>query len=139
GYKNAVPRLVAALPGRCQGLVGPWGHLYPHEGRPGPAIGFLAEVLRFFAGCVGGERGNPGEPPLRVWMQEGAAPGEAHWERKGRWVAEEAWPSPRLRPRRLHLAAAGLRAAPGREVALRLAPDPTVGRGVGPWCSFGDA
>ena len=39
GYTNAVPRLVAALPDRCQGLVGPWGHLYPHEGRPGPAIG----------------------------------------------------------------------------------------------------
>ena len=140
GYTNAVPRLVAALPGRCQGLIGPWGHLYPHEGRPGPAIGFLAEVLRFFAGCLGGEpRGNPDEPPLRVWMQESAAPGEAHWERKGRWVAEEVWPSPRLRPRRLHLAAAGLRAEPGREVALRLAADPTVGRGVGPWCSFGDA
>ena len=139
GYTNAVPRLVAALPDRCQGLVGPWGHLYPHEGRPGPAIGFLAEALRFFAGCLEGAGGNPGEPALRAWMQESAAPGEVHWERKGRWVAEEAWPSPHVLPRRLCLAAAGLRSEAGREVALRLAPDASVGGRAGPWCSFGDA
>ena len=24
-------------------LVGSWGHLYPHDGKPGPAVGFLQE------------------------------------------------------------------------------------------------
>jgi len=140
GYSNAVPRLVAALPGSCQGLVGPWGHLYPHEGRPGPAIGFLREAMRFFERCLRGEaHGAPPEPSLRAWMQESVAPGEVHWERPGRWVAEDRWPSPRIRPWRLHLAAQGLHDASGSEVALRLAPDATLGRGVGPWCSFGDA
>src|SRR5262245_34418091 len=132
GYTNSVPRLVAALPGRCQGLIGPWGHLYPHEGRPGPAIGFLAEALRFFSGCLEGAGGNPGEPRLRAWMQESAMPGEVHWERKGRWVGEESWPSPNVLPRRLCLAGVGLRSEHGREVVLHLAPDASVGRRTGP-------
>jgi hypothetical protein len=140
GYSNAVPRLVAALPGRCTGLVGPWGHLYPHEGRPGPAIGFLAEAMRFFDRALrGAATGAPRDPALRAWLQESVEPGRPHWERPGRWVAEESWPSPRIRPWRLHLAAEGLRAAPGREASLRLAPDATLGRAVSPWCSFGDA
>jgi putative CocE/NonD family hydrolase len=140
GYSNAVPRLVAALPGSCTGLVGPWGHLYPHEGRPGPAIGFLHEAMRFFARSLGGEAaGAPAEPALRVWMQEAVPPGEAHWERPGRWVAEARWPSERIRPWRLHLAADGLRPESGAETLLRVEPDATLGRCVGPWCSFGDA
>jgi putative CocE/NonD family hydrolase len=141
GYSNAVLRLVAALPGACRGLVGPWGHVYAHEGRPGPAIGFLREALRFFGACLRGRTdGASGDPALRAWMQESVAAGETHWERPGRWVAEERWPSPRIRPWRLHLAEGALCERPARgEVALRLAPDATLGRGVGPWCSFGDA
>lgn len=140
GYTNAIPRLLAARPEATRGLVGPWGHLYPHEGRPGPAIGFLQEALRFFDACRRREAGPaPGEPPFRVWMQESVAPGKVYWERPGRWVAEERWPSPRLRPWRLCLARDGLREAAGREAVLRLAPDATAGRSVGPWCSFGDA
>jgi putative CocE/NonD family hydrolase len=140
GYSNAVSRLVAALPGRCRGLIGPWGHLYPHEGRPGPAIGFLAEAIRFFERSLrGAGQGEPADPPLRAFLQERVAPGDAHWERPGRWVAEAQWPSPRIRAWRLALAAEGLREAPGRAAALRIEPDATLGRAVGPWCSFGDA
>ena len=31
-----------------KGLVGPWAHTYPHLGRPGPAIDFLQEQLRWW-------------------------------------------------------------------------------------------
>jgi len=40
GYTNAIPRLLASLRAPRKGLVGPWGHEYPHDGAPGPAIGF---------------------------------------------------------------------------------------------------
>src|SRR5262245_35410204 len=40
-YSNAIPRLLRGLSAPRRGLIGPWGHAYPHEGVPGPAVGFL--------------------------------------------------------------------------------------------------
>ncbi|MGM0680966.1 MAG: CocE/NonD family hydrolase, partial [Thermodesulfobacteriota bacterium] len=36
GYSNTVFRLLENLKVPCRGLVGPWGHKYPHLGGPGP-------------------------------------------------------------------------------------------------------
>ncbi len=41
GYTAAVFDLAENLSRACKGIVGPWGHLYPHRGVPAPAIGFL--------------------------------------------------------------------------------------------------
>jgi putative CocE/NonD family hydrolase len=91
-YTNAIPRLVADLTVPAKGLVGPWGHVYPHRGVPGPAIGFLQEALRWWDRWLKGvETGVLDEPRYRVWMDD-------------RWVAEDAWPSPRITPRRFALA-----------------------------------
>ena len=30
----------------CKGIIGPYGHKFPHQGVPGPAIGFLQEAKR---------------------------------------------------------------------------------------------
>ena len=43
GYTNSVFRLMEHLDVPRKGLVGPWGHIYPHFGRPGPAIDFLSD------------------------------------------------------------------------------------------------
>ena len=53
-------------------LVGPWGHLYPHDGKPGPAVGFLQEA--FDGGNTGSgiDNGVMDEPMLRVWQQDSA-------------------------------------------------------------------
>lgn len=48
GYSNAVFRLLRLLDVPRKGLIGPWSHRYPHLGEPGPAIGFLQEVVRWF-------------------------------------------------------------------------------------------
>ena len=48
GYSNAVPRMLAGLTCQRRGLIGPWAHKYPHFAKPGPAIGFLQESLRWF-------------------------------------------------------------------------------------------
>jgi putative CocE/NonD family hydrolase len=47
-YTNAVPRLLAGLKTPRLGVIGPWGHIYPHDGVPGPAIGFLQEAVRWW-------------------------------------------------------------------------------------------
>jgi len=73
-----------------RGLIGPWGHVYPHQGAPGPAIDFLDLCRRFFAQHLRGEgHGLDDEPALRAWMD-------------GRWIAEPRWP-PDREPRRLVL------------------------------------
>src|SRR5262249_48367919 len=55
----------------------------------------------------------------------------------GRWVAESAWPSPRIRPWRLALTPERLEAAPGDERALRVRSPETVGLHAGRWCPHG--
>ena len=76
--RNAIPRLIAGLPGPRKGLIGPWSHAFPQDGEPGPAIGFLQECLRWFDQRLKGiETGIMDEPRLRVWMQEPVAPADA--------------------------------------------------------------
>ena len=48
GYTAAVFELVEHLQAPCKGIVGPWGHKYPQDGVPGPAIGFLQEATRWW-------------------------------------------------------------------------------------------
>src|SRR6185295_6538051 len=116
GYSEAVLRIVAGMgPERAKGLLGPWSHSFPDEVEPGPAIGFLQECLRWWDRWLKGEdTGIMDEPALRVWMQEPVTPAARQVERPGRWVAEEAWPSPNVEESRLWLADGALEAEPDR-------------------------
>jgi putative CocE/NonD family hydrolase len=126
-YSNAVPRLVPSVGAR--GLVGPWAHLYPHNGVPGPAIGFLQEVLRWWDRWLANKPDRAPEPAYRVWMQ-----GDP-----GRWVAERAWPSPDVTPTRWALEPGRLAQRPGPERRFQVCSPEHVGLGSGDWCSFGAA
>src|SRR6516162_6286166 len=104
GYSNAVFRLLASLKSPKLGIVGPWGHKYPHNGVPGPAIGFLAESLRWWDHWLKGRAtGIMDEPVLRAYVQESVPPASHYEERPGRWVAEASWPSASIADRRLAL------------------------------------
>ncbi len=97
GYRNAVPRLLAGLPGPRKGLLGPWAHSFPWYAAPGPSIGFLQECLRWWDHWLKGiDTGMMDEPMLRAWVQDHAAPATHYAERPGRWVAERTWPSPNI-------------------------------------------
>src|SRR5690606_6647173 len=75
GYTNAIFRLLQHLNVPRQGLIGPWGHRYPHKGIPGPAIGFLQEALRWWDYWLKGlDNGVMTQPMLRVWVQDSAPP-----------------------------------------------------------------
>jgi uncharacterized protein len=139
GYSEAVLRLLAGLRAPSKGLLGPWSHAFPDEVVPGPAIGFLRECLRWWDRWLKGEEtGIMDEPALRVWMQEPVAPAGRHVERPGRWVAEEAWPSPRTRERRLWLGDGVLRderdTGGGR---VEIGTDLLCGLDGGVWCADG--
>ncbi|HSK17118.1 MAG TPA: CocE/NonD family hydrolase [Gaiellaceae bacterium] len=104
GYTNAVPRLLAGLDVPRKGLVGPWAHAFPDDASPGPSIGFLQECVRWFDHWLKGEENGVMEGPmLWVWLQDSVEPRPTYDVRPGRWVAEEAWPSPRVGVRRWEL------------------------------------
>ena len=104
GYSNAIPRMLAGLPGPKKGLIGPWAHAYPHAAQPGPQIGFLQEALRWWDHWLKGiDTGIMDEPVLRAWMQESVRPATTYPERPGRWIAETSWPPQDRQPMLLHL------------------------------------
>jgi putative CocE/NonD family hydrolase len=137
-YKNSIFRLLGGLKVPRKGLVGPWTHIYPHQGVPGPAIGYLDEALRWWDHWL--KRADTGimdEPMLRVWMQDkSATPGEDSVP--GNWAAEDAWPSKRMSERNYFLnAGSKLAASEAPQEALVLHPVQTVGMVSGKWCPSG--
>lgn len=140
GYSNAVPRLLAGLESPRKGLIGPWSHNFPHNGVPGPTIGYLQEALRWWDHWLKSiDTGIMKEPMLRVWMQDYAEPAPFHAQRPGRWVAEQNWPSTRIEPFRWHLSgnAALLETPDGAAATLTLCSPQTTGLAGGVWCGFG--
>ena len=96
-YMNTVAHLVENVPAPVKGIVGPWVHQYPHTAVPGPAIGFLQEAIRWWDRWLKGiENGAENDPAYRVYMLESEAPNASPKHRAGHWVAEPAWPSPRV-------------------------------------------
>lgn len=138
GYKNAIFRLLFGLKVPRKALVGPWTHIYPHQGVPGPAIGYLDEALRWWDHWLKNiDTGIMAEPMLRVWMQEkAAAPNEDSVP--GRWIAEEFWPSMRLSEKMFFLnGAAKLEIMQGPEESVTVHPLQTIGSASGNWCPSG--
>lgn len=139
-YTNSVPRLLEGLTAPRKGLIGPWAHLYPHEGIPGPAIGFLQECLRWWDYWLKGtENDIMDEPMLRVWLPEGVPPRtfEAQWP--GRWVAEEQWPPAGIEEQTCTLDDGRLVHGSVPEKALQIKGAQINGLNSGEWCPNGTA
>ena len=138
GYSNAVPRLLEGLSCPRKGLIGPWAHVFPHDGVPGPAIGFLQEALRWWDHWLKGtSTGIMDEPMLRVWMQESVPPEPYYEERPGRWVAEQEWPPSYSSPQTLFLNDSRLDDASGEQKEISISSPQTTGLAAGEWCAFG--
>ena len=139
GYSNAVFRMLAHLEVPRMGLIGPWSHKYPHLGVPGPAIGFLQEVVRWWDRWLKGEDNGIDEAPrLRAWMQDSVPPHTAYTKRPGRWVGEPAWPSPHVKHVE-HPLTRNRIGAPGESVAdvtVGVESPLSVGQFAGKWCSY---
>ncbi len=137
GYTNTVFRLVENLKAPCRGLVGPWGHKYPHMSDVNPPIDFLGECIRWWDRWLkGAKNGIDDEPKLIVWMQDSASPLSTN--RPGRWVAEHRWPGDAITMRDLPLTPEGLgsNARSSVNAAYEVQSPLSVGLFAGKWYSY---
>ncbi|GAA3721987.1 hypothetical protein HDA32_002138 [Spinactinospora alkalitolerans] len=139
GYSNAVTRLLEYLDVPRKGLIGPWSHKLPHLGEPGPAIGYLQEVVRWWDHWLkDADNGATDGPMLQAWMQESVPPSTAYAERPGRWVGEPSWPSPHVE-QVTHPLSRHRIGAPGdamEEAELTVRSPLSVGQFAGKWASY---
>ena len=138
GYSNAVPRMLEGLNCPKKGLVGPWAHKYPNFALPGPRIGFLQEILRWWDYWLKDiDTGIMEEPQYRVWMQDSAPPATHYQIRNGRWVAEPSWPSEHTRWQKLYLGQKRLIDQAGEAEQILIHTPQTMGARQGEWCGHG--
>jgi len=138
-YRNAILRFLEGYPGPSKGLIGPWAHVYPESGAPGPAIGFLQEAVRWWdCHLKGTDNGIMDEPKLRVYMAESVRPepGRSYWP--GRWLATEGWPAQEVETRSYALGGAGtLGGEAGTEQQLTIRGAEAVATDPGTWGGHG--
>ena len=144
-YRNAILRFLAGYPGPCKGLIGPWAHVYPEDGSPGPAIGFLQEAVRWWDRWLKGEdNGIMDEPKLRAWMPEALRPAAGYQTHPGRWLATGSWPAPEVETRRFRLGPGTLH-GDGQDpehpagAELRIRGLEAAAADLGQWGGHGDA
>jgi uncharacterized protein len=121
------------------GLIGPWAHVYPQDGMPGPAIGFLQEALRWWDHWLKDkDRGIMAEPMLRAFIEDWSPPGPRD-KAPGHFVGEDEWPTPRIERRILYFNSGRLDsdARPKQEIAI--SSPCWTGFAVGEWMGTGVA
>ncbi|WP_020500214.1 CocE/NonD family hydrolase [Sciscionella marina] len=139
GYSNSVFRLMTELEVPRKGLIGPWSHKYPHLGEPGPAIGFLQELVRWWDHWLKDkDTGVLDEPMLRTWMQDSVPPSTTYEVRPGRWVGEPSWPSPHVGPVCYPLLPHRIGGQDEKTDPSELTVESplSVGQFAGKWCSY---
>jgi len=138
GYSNTVFRLVENLKVPTKGLIGAWGHKYPHLGGPGPTIDFMAECVKWWDRWLKKiENGIDEEPKLRVWMQDTVSPISS--KRPGRWIAEKSFPSPNVTCKHAKLKNGQLDfddSLPDFSPVATIQSPLSVGLFAGKWCSY---
>lgn len=136
-FRDTPFRLAQTLKVPHRVTMGPWAHLYPHEGAPGPRADFCGEALRWWDHWLKGiDNGVMGEPPLQFFQSDGSVPAVYVPERPGHWIAESALPSPNVTPCELRFSPGRLGEAAGEGV-LVLGPRQKVIWSEGDWCGFG--
>lgn len=135
GYCDAVLRLMEKLEAPRKGLIGPWTHIYPNWGTPGPAIGFLQECMRWWRQwLLDEETGIMEEPALRMWLGRDLRPHPRDLQIDGRWMTVPQWPC-EAATQCLHLGDRHLVPEPsGVTAPVRVDTPQTLGIMGGEWC-----
>ncbi|WP_445678882.1 CocE/NonD family hydrolase [Radicibacter daui] len=135
GYSDPVLRLMENLNVPRKGMIGPWTHMYPNWGVPGPKIGFLEECMRWWRHWLLEEKtGIMDEPMLRLWVGEDLKPHARYPEIGGRWIAVPQWPCEGS-PATFHLDDRTLSSAPAKAIRpVRVDTVQGLGAYGGEWC-----
>ena len=133
GYRDSVPRMLAAASAPVKIMIGPWNHTFPHDAVPGPAVEWRADAVRWWDHWLkGAENGVMSEPPVTVYVRHWHPPDPDLAEIPGRWRTETAFPPERTCYRAWYCGPEGdLRADPpaGGSAALRCVPSAGVEAG----------
>lgn len=108
GYTNCNLRTFQHL--RCpkKALIGPWLHIVPELGVPGPRIDHIYEMIRFFDYWLKGiDNGVMDEPPITIYVQRYDPPRAERDITSGFWRHESDWPLDRVAARPLYLGESG--------------------------------
>jgi uncharacterized protein len=138
-YKDGVLRLLENLTCPKKALVGPWSHGFPQRSEPGPQIGFLQEMLRWWDYWLKDmNTGIMNEPTLRVWMQESVSPQTYYAQQPGRWVGETTYPSSAINTQQLFLRENNLLTSEASsQGAKSILGAQHHGLEAGVWCAYG--
>ena len=106
GYVNAPPAAAANLTTPTKAVNGPWIHKYPHFAWPKPRMDFQGEALRWWDRWLKEIRNDAESlPAYRAFISEAVRPQPRREHEAGRWVGEQHWPSPHIKPRSWYLTA----------------------------------
>ncbi|MFI3172691.1 MAG: CocE/NonD family hydrolase [Eubacteriales bacterium] len=93
-YTNTVLSLMNGLDVPRKALIGPWAHVYAHDGSPLPSMGFLQEATKWWKHWLNGEETDTlAGPMIEAWMEEPRLPDCVKLVSEGRWVGLDQWPS----------------------------------------------
>ena len=99
-YRDAVLAVLEHVRAPRRGVIGPWGHAWPHDGSPGPSIDGVGLMLGWWDRWLKG--GTPGgaaaravdEPMLSLYVVEPPGTMEFPAALPGRWWHLDRWPPP---------------------------------------------
>lgn len=139
-YAQSIPHLLERLRAPRLAIIGPWGHHFPQAGAPGPGLDWVEEEVRWWAHWLhGADTGIMDEPILRAFVNEGTPVQTWPEDVGGRWVAEQAWPSPGIRDRTWHLNSDGLGDTPETERIHQVPVHQTIGTATREWLPMNPA
>ena len=93
-YTNTVLTLMEGLSVPRTAWIGPWAHVFAHDGYPGPAVNFLGEAVKWWDKWLRGIDNDTLDGPMaRVWLEDAMPPETVHPVSRGRWVGVDSWPS----------------------------------------------
>ncbi|KAJ3101834.1 hypothetical protein HDU97_001008 [Phlyctochytrium planicorne] len=139
-YTRPIFNLMERLDVPRKALVGPWAHLYPHQGVPGPSMNFLEECVRWWDEWLKNSKtGIMDEAPCQVYIQDAVPPSNFVATRPGFWVGLSGWPSNQVEVKEHYLGRNGMLVD---EKVVGLPPvlvrnNLRVGQGAPRFCAFG--
>jgi uncharacterized protein len=135
GYRDSVPRMLAAAAAPVKIMIGPWNHTYPHNAVPGPAVEWRADAVRWWDHWLkDAENGIMSEPPVTVYVRDWYPPDQDLTEIPGRWRTETAFPPERTIYQAWHCGPErNLAAEPPAPGSVTLRYVPSAGVEAGHW------